>query len=546
MKFYDKDKDLALRFQEFVEILLTRTDTELRSIITQRNPYKVRKTDSLSRELEYELVKLLQLEFNLISEIYVKSESLKYLFGFEIRKAFNEIDRFRQGFINENDLFEFIKSHFKLISNNDARILLNRIDFDGDGRINFLDFSTFMEMGKYNNINNNVKMNRLNYSSYSNFKNDENNNFNRSYNSFREFEKSPENKNAKENKFDYKNLSYKEGKDYDIDELRYHNTNLKNLNLSKDINFGVNQGNGTNDLNIMKKYDEIPNQEKNKLINKNPNLLNISDSREKNIQEKIEENNEIKSIKNKNEEKLIIENNKYNKNINDIEQNFSENKQTNSHYGLSSFANNNMNKESFLDLSFYNSIGDGVSLYANFLKEFIKIDQKLERLKEKLAFCEDLEISEIFKLFDCNYKGYFIFEELKLGLQNIDIIVDLETIKNLFKFIDRDADNCITFNEFCEFICPKNHQLNSLFRNRNLENKNIVSIRSTNLLVDFFRLAIDNEMKIQSLKNLAVKKPIFNISHLFNMIKGKIRCFIIREDVRINYIYFLIFSLMNL
>lgn len=72
-----------------------------------------------------------------------------------------------------------------------------------------------------------------------------------------------------------------------------------------------------------------------------------------------------------------------------------------------------------------------------------------------MAFCEDLEISEIFKLFDCNYKGYFLFEEFKLALQNIDIIVDRETAGNLFKYIDRDGDGSISLNEFVEFILPK-------------------------------------------------------------------------------------------
>ena len=57
-----------------------------------------------------------ELEFNLISEIYVKAESLKYLFGFEIRKAFYELDKYKQGYLNENNFCDFVKLHFKLIS----------------------------------------------------------------------------------------------------------------------------------------------------------------------------------------------------------------------------------------------------------------------------------------------------------------------------------------------------------------------------------------------------------------------------------------------
>jgi Ca2+-binding EF-hand superfamily protein len=503
-------------------------------------------------------MKLFQLEFNLISEIYVKTESLKYLFGFEIRKAFNDIDKYKQGFINENNIRDYIKLHFKYITINDSKILLNKIDFDGDGKINLLDFSTFMEMGKYNNINNTNKINILNYTMSSN-KNNRNNYNDNDFDSKINNNNSNSNSNININDYDYDFISNKSFYSFSNRDKNNSSSNLfKNAYgyLNGNINFNINK-------NKYIKDDEDNNNNNNKFYYSN---LSYKQDKDINIDELRFRKSQLNPNFNRNlkEKEIEIAKDNYNNynNINEKEKDkkynnkeiksksqyiindtLYENNNSNINNYITNNLNENKNENSVLKLSFFNSINDGVSLYASLIKEFIKMDQKLEKFKEKLAFCEDLEIQEIFKIFDLNKKGYFIYEEFKLGLSNINIIIDKETSGNLFKYIDRDSDGSISFNEFLEFITPKNPQLNNLFRNRNLvlENKNCLSLISINLVVDFFRLLIDNEMKIQSMKNLLLKKSIFNITDLFEMIKGKIRCFIIKKDVWCYFFKFLYF-----
>jgi len=126
--------------------------------------------------------------------------------------------------------------------------------------------------------------------------------------------------------------------------------------------------------------------------------------------------------------------------------------------------------KSMINLSFYNNIQDSYFSFILLLKEFVKLDTKIDNYKEKIAISEDLELNDIFKFFDVNYKGYFLFEDFKQGINNLEINPDMYTLKSLFKYIDRDNDNFVTYNEFCDFISPRNSLLSAEFRNKELDN----------------------------------------------------------------------------
>ena len=48
-----------------MKFILSYTDMEMRSIVTQREPYKIRKNEFLIRKIENELMKLFKLELDL-------------------------------------------------------------------------------------------------------------------------------------------------------------------------------------------------------------------------------------------------------------------------------------------------------------------------------------------------------------------------------------------------------------------------------------------------------------------------------------------------
>ncbi len=189
------------------------------------------------------------------------------------------------------------------------------------------------------------------------------------------------------------------------------------------------------------------------------------------------------------------------------------------------------NDESIINLSFFSSIQDGVSAFILLIKETIKLDCKLETYKERIAHSEDIELNDIFRYFDKNYKGYFLLDEFKKGIYDLEIYADSNNINCVFKLIDKNNDNNISFNEFCEFVSPRNNELSAKLRNRINKNENEFTEASKSLIINLFRLLIDNEFRLESIKNLLIKKPSFNISELFKVLKGKIKCFIVKKDV---------------
>lgn len=230
-----------------MKFVLTYTDSHLRSVATQRPPYKVSKTDYLSREIENELVKLIKLELELIQEIYAKVESLKYIFGFEIRNSFEFIDKFKLNYLDENNLAEFLTNNYKYISISDAKMLLKRFDIDNDSKIRFNDYLFIMQLGKNNRLNNYTKLNRLNYSlpDFDNKINSKrdlsiiNDKLNYDYTSDindssikQRVDKKRIFPNPDNNYNDYGNLSYKQGDDPNIDTLRFNTSGL-NINSGK-------------------------------------------------------------------------------------------------------------------------------------------------------------------------------------------------------------------------------------------------------------------------------------------------------------------------
>lgn len=199
------------------------------------------------------------------------------------------------------------------------------------------------------------------------------------------------------------------------------------------------------------------------------------------------------------------------------------------------YNNTKINSSVAFDLSIYNNVQEGISFFILLLKEIMKMESKMQTLKEKISEKQDLEIKEIFRYFDRDCKGYFLLDEFKLGLENLEINLCYAEAKLLFKYIDRNNDDSISLNEFVDLIYPQNIMLSTNFLNRKPEKNKEISKQSKNLIIDFFRFLLENENRIQNIKILLTKKPGFNFFEIFEVLKGKIKGFIIKEDVIVIY-----------
>ena len=112
----------------------------------------------------------------------------------------------------------------------------------------------------------------------------------------------------------------------------------------------------------------------------------------------------------------------------------------------------------------------------------------------------------------------------------MEINADPDDLKILFKNLDRNKDNCLNFSEFSEIFIPKNIEFSEILKKRISKDLEIQD-ESRNLVVDLFRILIDNETRLEKIKCILIKKQGFNISEIYESLKGKIKCFVIKQDV---------------
>lgn len=69
------------------------------------------------------------------------------------------------------------------------------------------------------------------------------------------------------------------------------------------------------------------------------------------------------------------------------------------------------------------------------------------RMEEKFK-----NIGQAFRTFDTDGDSRITFEEFWKGLTNVGIIMEKDTCKELFDYLDENGDRIIEFNEFCDFF----------------------------------------------------------------------------------------------
>ena len=99
--FFDLDEDGVLNYTEYIQCVLTREDPYLRSVIAQRDPYRVGTDEYLSPILERELAILFQKELAYHHEIN-RFPDIPYF------DAFREIDDERLSFIDKQSIENFL------------------------------------------------------------------------------------------------------------------------------------------------------------------------------------------------------------------------------------------------------------------------------------------------------------------------------------------------------------------------------------------------------------------------------------------------------
>jgi Ca2+-binding EF-hand superfamily protein len=472
IKLYDKDRDSVLNYQEFLKIILTNNDPDLRSRVTQRETYNVDAEDYLNNQIESELAKLLALEMDLTDELKIKAEAIRYIYGFSVTNAFQTIDYLNYNYLEEEELAAYLKKNGAYISQNDITQLISRLDKDCDGKVSFNDFSSFFFAERTGGVLSSSKQKEETNLNRSNLFN--------SYSSMRNYGQDNYNSNRSLSPLARSNLNLKAS-------MNSYTSPLRSIRPVSPL--GDHYSHCISPINSNNRYQA--------------------------------ESSLIYSQKPFGDSKMNFNHSMYNNDINKSEE------------------CKNINSSSVLKYTSKSNGFDYNSIIIKLFTQFVELDAKSESVKEQLALRTDIQIRDLFTIFDIFSVGNISIAEFKEGLSSLDIFATTEEIKLLFSRYDLGKDGKLNYSEFSEMILPNKIEYAGLLRNRVLFNKyeKEVSNESRKIFLNLLRLLITNETKAESLRKFCSDRPLFSVYDAFDNIRSKIKNYLIKEDVK--YILFI-------
>ena len=134
---FDKDKDFSINYQEFLGLILTKSNSSLAKNVSERiiqnENYRI---DS---SIENAFIQLLQLELNLVKTLSKIADDIKYSNNFTTYEAFLAITK-DEKYITYENLGEFLRDYKINIDSYGPYNLMCRLDADGDGKISYQEF----------------------------------------------------------------------------------------------------------------------------------------------------------------------------------------------------------------------------------------------------------------------------------------------------------------------------------------------------------------------------------------------------------------------
>lgn len=140
IKFFDSDEDGVLNYTDYMQMVITWDDTNLRATVTQREPYGVNTDEYLSPILERELSILFEKELAYHNEIEYFKNSPDY----DLEQAFDEIDDEGLNFIDHPSIDNFLRKHGFAATEEELTAIIRRMDVSADAKVSFVEFEEAM------------------------------------------------------------------------------------------------------------------------------------------------------------------------------------------------------------------------------------------------------------------------------------------------------------------------------------------------------------------------------------------------------------------
>ena len=177
--------------------------------------------------------------------------------------------------------------------------------------------------------------------------------------------------------------------------------------------------------------------------------------------------------------------------------------------------------------------------FISYLKELIDLENNLERAKCDLLLKTDFNIDDAFRLFELDGRGYLSENDLKYGLNTLEIFPTDAEINLLFKRFDLRNEGIVSFEDFFEVFASVDREHRNTLESRlpshyRLYLKNdFFSVLTQYGLKDFLNLLLKNESRIEGLRQRLNKMLRFNIREFFEKIERSGKNYINETDVNL-------------
>ena len=575
---FDKDKDFSINYQEFLGLILTKSNSSLANNVS--NSFISNEDYKIDSSIEIAFIKLLELELNLVKTLSQIADEIKYSSNFTTYEAFLAITK-NEKYITVDNLGEFLKDYKINIDSYGPFNLMCRLDADGDGKISYEEFIDLFFPYKENyspsdtqikkeesnnytindasNSNINLNQNTFNISNNSTFPNQMNNIQDNPYNNGEDVNstfkmiKSTRLKNRNPNNNIIRNNYYRkaESSNYNLNSPKQNlfsnnpcNTiqTITHSPLGFDYKKGLNKKprNSSMDNTFRSTFDNSYNQQSYKNINYNisssinqfknnysPMKNDLNNSNSFNSESYDNDNiymNKLRTYSSPNKNNNIYLNNTYNEGYFTRSPKYSP-------------IRTNIIKSPRINLpklnnNYCNNLNQTENALTDLLCDIITQENNIENCKTNLVYCNDANLTYLFQFFDYSQRNGISPIDLIQSLKEVGLFITNEDANIIFQKYDNNADGILDYEEFCDMILPKKFTDAKLLSEKYPPNSfNGFSPDTKNKISNVFTSIINGEKSIDNYRKQLTCLPCFSPYDLFNMINRNSCPGIYKEDL---------------
>ncbi len=572
---FDKDKDFSINYQEFLGLILTKSNSSLAKNVSERIIQN--ENNRIDSSIENAFIQLLQLELNLVKTLSKIADDIKYSNNFTTYEAFLAITK-DEKYITYDNLGEFLRDYKINIDSYGPYNLMCRLDADGDGKISYQEFIDIFFPYKDNYSSSDIQIKKDVINNYTinedsniiinqkpfvisdnlpfqdHMNNIQNNPLDSSQNIQSTYKtiKSTRLKNSPPNNINriIKNYKKVETTNYKLNnpkkEFLYNNPYNNEFNYKKGLNKQARNSSMDNTLRSTfensfnnpspyknRNYNQISSS-KNQLnnmytINYSPVKNDLNSSSGFNV----EGCDEVYMNKLRTYVSPMKNNNNYlNNRMNNTFSGAYFTRSPKYNPNRTNIIKSPKSNLSNLNNSIYNNSNQSESALSDLLFDIITQENNIENCKTNLAYCNDANLTDLFQFFDYSQRNGISPIDLIQSLKEVGLFISNEDANIIFQKYDKNCNGILDYEEFCDMILPKKFQDAKLLSERVPPNSfNGFSPDTKNKISNVFKSIINGEKSIDNYRRKLTCLPCSSPSDLFNMINRNSCPGIYKEDL---------------